>query len=458
MKAYHLGVGLALLTAGTLALAQAPAAKPTIPQVCTNCHQAKPGNVQGYFENVAFKSKSIQLKIDAATEIVRFDEATLKVVTTEKTGKADMLRDIPKGREARIEYAEKDGVKTATLISFKGIAKLPPEKELNYEQVLALVEQGKASNTVLIDSRPLPRFQEGTIPGAINLPYPAWDKFVDRLPKDKKQAILFFCQGPTCMMSPNSLRNAEKLGYTNVKVYPGGVPEWLEKNVGVLSPAFLQEAWIAKDIPHVLIDVRPASTVARDGFIPGAVNVPVSQIPAALATLPPAKLRAPIMVYDGDGGTAARYSAKTIQGAGQTNVNTVTGGFDAWKAAGNKVATGTPVTKIAYAPKPRPGEISIAEFTALAKATPADVLILDVRNQDEANAGMIKGAKLIPDEDLAARMGEIPKDKRILTHCATGVRAEMAYHKLKDKGYKVNFVKADLAIKKDGSFVATPPK
>jgi rhodanese-related sulfurtransferase len=458
MKALHLGVGLALFAAGTLALAQAPAAKPTMPQVCTNCHQAKPANLQGYFENVAFKSKSIQLKIDAATEIVRFDEGTLKVVTTEKTGKADMLRDIPKGREARIEYAEKDGVKTATLISFKGVAKMPPEKELKYEQVLALVEQGKASNTVLIDSRPLPRFQEGTIPGAINLPYPAWDKFVDRLPKDKNQAILFFCQGPTCMMSPNSLRNAEKLGYTNVKVYPGGVPEWLEKNVGVLSPAFLQEAWIAKDIPHVLVDVRPAATVARDGFIPGAVNVPVSQIPAALATLPPAKLKAPIMVYDGDGGNAARYSALRIQGAGQTNVNVVTGGFDAWKAAGYKVATGAPLTKIAYAPKPRPGEISIAEFTTLATATPADVLILDVRNQDEANAGMIKGAKLIPDEDLLARIGEVPKDKRIVTHCATGVRAEMAYHKLKDQGYKVNFVKADLAIKKDGSFVATPPK
>ena len=121
MKAHHLGVGLALLTVGTLALAQAPAAKPTIPQVCLNCHQAKPGNVQGYFENVAFKSKSIQLKIDAGTEIVRFDEGTLKVVDVEKTGKGDMLRDIAKGREARIEYAEKDGVKTATLISFKGI-------------------------------------------------------------------------------------------------------------------------------------------------------------------------------------------------------------------------------------------------------------------------------------------------------------------------------------------------
>ncbi len=452
MKSLVAIAGIGLVAAGPL-FAQAPASKPTIPQVCTNCHQAKPGNVQGYFENVAFKSKSIQLKIDAATEIVRFDENTLKVVTPDKTGKADMLRDVPKGREARIEYAEKDGVKTATLISFKGAAKMPPEKELNYGQVLAIVEQGKASNTVLIDSRPLPRFQEGTIPGAINLPYPAWDKFVDRLPKDKKQAIVFFCQGVTCMMSPNSLRNAEKMGYTNVKVYPGGVPEWLEKNVGVMSASFLQDAWIAKDIPHALVDVRPASTVARDGFIPGAVNVPVSQIPAALATLPPAKLKAPIMVYDSDGGNAALYAARLIQGSGQVNVNVVTGGFDAWKAAGYKVATGTPGTKIAYAPKPRPGEISVAEFTALAKTTPADVLILDVRNQDEANAGMIKGAKLIPDEELLERMGEVPKDKRIVTHCSTGVRAEMAYHKLKDKGYKVNFVKADMDIKKDGSIV-----
>jgi rhodanese-related sulfurtransferase len=161
------------------------------------------------------------------------------------------------------------------------------------------------------------------------------------------------------------------------------------------------------------------------------------------------------MVYDGDGGNAALYSARMIQQSGQVNVNVVTGGFDGWKAAGYKVATGTAGTKIAYAPKPRPGELSVAEFTQLAKATPADTLILDVRNQDEANAGMIKGAKLIPDEELLARMGEVPKDKRIIAHCSTGVRAEMAYHKLKDKGYKVNFLNADMDIKKDGSIKIT---
>jgi rhodanese-related sulfurtransferase len=84
------------------------------------------------------------------------------------------------------------------------------------------------------------------------------------------------------------------------------------------------------------------------------------------------------------------------------------------------------------------------------------VLILDVRNADEANAGMIKGAKLIPDEELAARMSELPKDKRIIAHCSTGVRAEMAYHKLKEAGFKVGFVYADLAIGKNGDVKLTP--
>jgi rhodanese-related sulfurtransferase len=448
-------VALALGMGASLVNAQAPA-RPTIPKVCLNCHEAAPGNLRGNFENVAFKSRAIQIKIDGDTEIVRFDPATIKVVLVDKTAKAEALRDIPKGREARIEFVENDGVKSATLISFKGPVKIAPEKQVSYEQVLAIVEEGPQSKTVLIDSRPLPRFQDGTIPGAINLPYPAFDKFVDRLPKDKATPIVFFCQGVTCMMSPNSLRRAEAMGYTNAKVYREGVPEWQERNVGVTTAPALKAAFIDKDIPHVLVDVRPASTVARDGFIPGAVNVPVSQVPAALATLPPARMKAPVFVYDGDGGTAARMAALKIHQAGQIDVNVITGGFDAWKAAGNKVATGAPATKIAYAPKPRPGELSIAEFKEIATSMPTDVLILDVRNQDEANAGMLKGAKLVPDEELLVRIGEVPTDKRIVTHCATGVRAEMAYHKLKDKGYKVAFLNADIAIKKNGDFKITP--
>ena len=176
----------------------------------------------------------------------------------------------------------------------------------------------------------------------------------------------------------------------------------------------------------------------------------------ALPAFPDKKLKAPIMVYDGGDGSRAMAVAKAINAAGNVNVNVVTGGFGAWKAAGYPVATGTPATQVAYVPKPRPGSISIEEFTKLASATPPNVLILDVRNQDEANAGMIKGAVLIPDEELQARMAELPKDKRIIAHCSTGIRAEMAYHKLKDAGYKAGFLNADIDIAKNGAFKLTP--
>ena len=69
---------------------------------------------------------------------------------------------------------------------------------------------------------------------------------------------------------------------------------------------------------------------------------------------------------------------------------------------------------------------------------------------------MIKGAMLVPDEEILARIAEIPAGKRIITHCATGVRAEMAYHKLKEKGYKVSFLNAEIDISKDGKFKVSP--
>ena len=143
--------------------------------------------------------------------------------------------------------------------------------------------------------------------------------------------------------------------------------------------------------------------------------------------------------------------------AGQRNVLVLSQGLVAWQAAGYGIESGVPaLTKVAYVPKPRPGAIAAAEFQKIATNAPADYLILDVRNKDEANAGMIKGALLIPDEELATRMGEVPKDRKIVTHCATGVRAEMAYHKLKEAGYNVQFLNADLEIAKDGKFKLAP--
>jgi len=450
-------VPLSALT--TFAADQAPPAKPTIAKICTNCHKAEPNTLQGQFDSVAFKAKTIQVKIDDAVELVKFDEDEIKVVNGDgKTGDGDFLKDskVKKGHEIKVLYAEKDGVKTAVKLVVKPAAKIPEGMLMSTADLEKLVAQGpEKENYFLFDSRPMPRFQEGAIPTAINLPFPAFDKQISKLPQDKKALIVFYCSGPTCNMSPGSAAKAEKLGYTNIRVYQDGMPAWLEKNYGVLSVQFLKEAWIDKDIPHVLLDVRPSKETAK-GFIKGAVAFPATKAARLIKGLPPKSAKPPIIVYDGKDGKLATNVAKMLIKSGYGKVMVLTGGYDAWQTANYDVASGKLTAKANYTPKLRPGEISLDEFKKIAAEPPADVMIVDVRNTDEGNAGMLKNAKLIPAEQIKERSAELPKDKMIITHCSTGIRAEMAYHALKELGYtKVKFLNAKLDIKKDGTFTMT---
>ncbi len=252
-------------------------------------------------------------------------------------------------------------------------------------------------------------------------------------------------------MSPNSAGRAEKLGYTNIKVYHDGIPVWTKKNFTVLNAKQLKEGWIEKDMPHVLVDVRPAAE-AEKGFIKGAVTMPAADVVKNINKFPPKEKKPPLMIYDQNGGDDAKAAAKTLVAAGYPMVNVMIGGFDAWKEASGAVETGKLAAAMVYVPKPRPGSIAIDEFQKIAKELPADTLILDVRNRDEGSAGMIKGAKLVPDEEVLDRLADIPKDKLIVVHCSTGVRAEMAYHKLKEKGYNVKFLNSKIDIDKSGNF------
>jgi rhodanese-related sulfurtransferase len=454
----------ALLLAAQIASAQTPAApapakpKPLLPSMCTACHTLEPNQLGGYFESAAFKSQAMQVDVGGAVpQILRFDPKALKVIDAGVAKTPEFLREAKKRHEVQVTFVEKDGVKVASEIRFKGPVKIDPANLIDYAGVAKLVAEGPAKTPyTLIDSRPLVRFQEGAIPSAIHLPFIGFDKFADRLPKDKNQLVVFYCGGITCTLSPNSLKKAKLLGYTNLRVYREGQPEWATRNYQVTTPSFVKAAYVDRDIPHVMIDARTAAD-ATSGHIKGAVSVPAGQERAVLKSLPDAGLKAPLIVYDGRGGDQAVALATALVKAGQQNVLVLEGGMIGWQAAAYPVESGTPaLTKIAYAPKPRAGSIAMAEFTTLAKKTPPDVLILDVRNADEAAAGMIKGALLIPDEELLARIAEVPKDKRIVTHCLTGIRAEMAYHKLKEAGYNAAFLNNDIEVAKDGSFKITP--
>ena len=52
-----------------------------------------------------------------------------------------------------------------------------------------------------------------------------------------------------------------------------------------------------------------------------------------------------------------------------------------------------------------------------------DVILLDVREDDEYKSGHIPGAEWIPLGQLSSRLGELPKDKTIVAVCRSGNRS-----------------------------------
>lgn len=203
--AWLLALGLLSTQAGAeeksgSAPAQGAEGKPSIAKLCTNCHEAEPGTLRGNFESVAYKNQAIQIKIDESTQIVKFDKATLKTLNIQgdPANPDEPLRTLKKGKEIRIAYTEKDGVKYASQVTAKPAIKVAPEKLVTTAEVEQMVALGPdKGGYLLIDARPAPRFQEGAIPTAINIPFPAFDKMIDKLPQDKAARIIYYCAGFT---------------------------------------------------------------------------------------------------------------------------------------------------------------------------------------------------------------------------------------------------------------------
>ena len=65
-----------------------------------------------------------------------------------------------------------------------------------------------------------------------------------------------------------------------------------------------------------------------------------------------------------------------------------------------------------------------------------DCFLVDVRKPVEFDLGNIKGSVNIPVDDLRKRIGEIPKDKKIVLICHSALRSYIAARILEQKGYE----------------------
>ncbi|MBE0598583.1 MAG: sulfurtransferase [Desulfuromonadales bacterium] len=150
---------------------------------------------------------------------------------------------------------------------------------------------------LLVDSRPTIKYNEGTVPGALSLPFPEWDKLKGLLPADKATQVIFFCGGFVCDLSPKSAVKARELGYTNVGVYAEGWPAWKEKSTrafamvnpkdggtaaaaaaeptgyeGEISQAEFLKLLADKPKGFLLVDCRPEADFKKS-HLPGAINI-----------------------------------------------------------------------------------------------------------------------------------------------------------------------------------------
>jgi rhodanese-related sulfurtransferase len=107
------------------------------------------------------------------------------------------------------------------------------------------VQALQAKGAVIVDTRKASEFGEGTIKGAISIPYdpeksakdanfdPAQDKFNMAKLADKNATIVVFCNAGSCWKSYKSAVVLAKNGYKNVHWYREGMPDWKARNLPI---------------------------------------------------------------------------------------------------------------------------------------------------------------------------------------------------------------------------------
>ena len=340
---------------------------------------------------------------------------------------------------------------------------------VDYDFVRQNVSIPPKKGVVIIDSRPAARqYDPGHIPGAINIPDSQFEKMVDKLPADKATLLLFYCGGLECMLSHNSAFKAEKLGYTNIKVYPAGSPDWKAKGAQMSVSAAYVKKLMEDKAPYVLIDARP-KRVADKGMIPSAINISDSEFDKNVDKLPADKATLLIYYCGGLECVLSDNSAEKAKKLGYTNIMTYPPGYPEWEkmhgapataGAPSAAATGTAAPTAALVPGKEKGSVTVDSFQAVWKANPASVMLVDVRDPKEVASGTIKGSVNIPMNELEKKIATLPTDKPVVFVCGTGARSGEAYDTVKLLGGKVqaSFLDADVKFNADGTYTMAAKK
>ena len=332
-----------------------------------------------------------------------------------------------------------------------------------------------ATLPTIIDVRSAEEFaKDGYIDGAVNLPFNDFFASLDQVPADKDARIVVLCasghRGSIIMMA------LRLMGYTDVVNLAGGLGAWKTANMPVVGWVNWTAVWneYLTNIPEgyytikaadlntaltekapFLLDVREVAELEKDGYIAGAVNIPVREVLANLDKLPAQDQ--PIVIYCASGARGAMVMA-ALQFLGYTDVKNLAGGLGGWKKAELAVETGTLPAAPVAGTAPEVDATRLANLTTFLAELPegfytvkaADLnveltgtpvpFIFDVRTADEVAAGYIEGALHIAINDVPANLAQLPTDKAapIVVLCQSGHRGALVMMYLRMTGGYTN--------------------
>lgn len=323
-------------------------------------------------------------------------------------------------------------------------------EQVDFNYVKKAINQGTRNsvNAILIDARPEIKYQNGTIPSSLNIPDTKFEEYYSVL-KDipMQKELIVYCGGYNCTKSPIVAQKLKDKGYTNVKIYSGGEPEWRKLSyleIDTLAIKVYQEKNSA-----FIVDARPYSKFLQE-TIPGAISIPDTSLAKLLGRFPINKSEKIVIFCGGYNCEKSHIIANKLISLDYEDVMVFAGGLPSWKERGLNT------TAASYAEKDDEVAIVKDSFSKnglkrgsdegsvdgewlkkqiLENKVPSYIQIVDVTTPAEFKNRHLKGAINIEASKLTAKelLEKLPKNKTIVFNCTAGGRSIDAWSKLNDE-------------------------
>ena len=332
---------------------------------------------------------------------------------------------VTEGQPVRPHYFEFDATRNRELREL--FDEDQPVAELALDDVLAR----QAAGAVLLDSREPNDFAAGHLRGAIDVGLQGrFAEMAGDVLDPQREIILV---GDPATARETRIRLA-RIGFDRVvgqlrdaSEALAARPDVVERSSRLTIEQLAEIRGLEPDLQ--IVDVRSPGETAG-GVLPGAVEMP---LPTLVDTLDELHADRPTVVYCA-GGYRSAIAASALRAAGLEDVSDLVGGYGAWSGAGlptsaSASASGSEQVESMTVEVP---EVTPEEAGALLRE---GAVLLDVREQEEWDAGHAPAASHVPMREVPARIAEIPSDRRVLAICRSGGRSRAVAEELIGAGY-----------------------